>query len=359
MTPSFPFKNWFPLGLGAKDRVRPPSILNRLGEIAAAAADGRIYSDSSQFFNWVGLNISARGKTALYDPVSRRWITMGITSSVTLSTTHTVSGATWVDGYSTTPGGGGTNAITCSGTDGAGLIGVGISRTIGGTSKIIRFPQAPGDFGSLIKVGTVNTAGPTALVYSRSFGLWMCSINTEMYAVDNFASVTVETDWTTIMLSGAPNHYIVRDNPSPLVLGINRSAPAASTSYLISTDGVIWTAQTFPVSLTIGAAKGWWDEYRGLFLIITSNGLYTSSTGLTGSWTLVDAAQFGGSIATMGRVVLRSTGNINVSDDINPSKWNPVVDTATGVLNIATSPTGVLYYDTANGDHFLSFQGGY
>jgi hypothetical protein len=342
--------------------VHPPSYttngapthteLNLLQDQVAVAADGRIWTDVAALRSWRYALPSEPSavdtKCHIYEPVRRRWFTFG-TLGGQAAHRWTISGAIWMPtinvGESPTWSSVGGVAVS-----NAGVLLVGGTPSSGTTAKLRESTDGGTTFTSR-SIGASNTEGITELAYSEALGLWFASVGGN--AGQGLFSSPDRITWTLRTgAGGPPRHITIRETPSPIIIGTDSQSAGATTGYFRSVDGITWTTETFPVTLA-GSNRPAWSDVHGKFFVPAAAGIYSSSTGLTSSWTLGDATFTGtGGIAAFGRTLIRGDGKISIDGGIT---WFAVLELATVDLVPRAYPgVGVLMKKASTRELYLS-----
>jgi hypothetical protein len=149
----------------------------------------------------------------------------------------------------------------------------------------------------------------------------------------------------------------VCDAPSPIVIGTLSQSAGATTGYFRSTNGTSWTTETFPVTL-VGSSQPTYSTLHGKFFVPASAGIYSSATGLTGSWSLVTAAS-ALPLASFGRFLVRGDGRISLDAGVT---WFQVLELASDPIAriVAVEDRGlIMSTDAPQGDLYVSAQIGF
>jgi hypothetical protein len=337
MAIKFPFENVWPIPLGDDSKL-DAADLEKFGSQVAQMADGRIFTDIFPLKQWtrtsVGPSTNASGLT-VYDPKSRRWLTFGFSSS-TAKVFWTISGAVWRDLGST----GLTSILAFTGGAAAspdGVIVVGVYPSVASTAKLRESSDGGATWVSR-NVGAFDSSGIGAVTYSASLGLWICSPGKPAIGDPNSGGIYTSQDRVTWTLRAAYSQpfqqFIVREaDPSgkygPMILALSpMNLPSgAPKPYAFSTDGVHWQFAEFgPSGVDIfGAGRGSWNYGNEQFILPGTTGVFTSRTGLGGSWTKISDETGIAGIASWGRAFLRTDGRAS----LDARFWFPVLELAT------------------------------
>jgi hypothetical protein len=324
--------------------------LNLLQEQSAAAADGRIWTDLAALKNsrllTSGTLPATMGPNAVaHDPVSRRWFMFGATSGA--------AAWAWTMG-SRIVGNGATGDLTdvvCAASSPAGVVLAGGANS-GSTLKITETSNAGMNW-TPRSIGSADSTIVRSLAYVQSLGLWLAAKSATGDA--GIWSSSDRITWTK--RSGLYGMFVVRESPTR-ILAVNQIT-TPGTQYVYSDDGITWTTQTFPVNLGTSAHRGCWSDHYGKFYVVApADGVYSSSDGLTGSWTQI-STQNDASVACLGRALLIGNGTTSVDGG---ATWIPVVDVpnATTTLEWHAAPgIGALGLRTSIPELYLSLLGGF
>jgi hypothetical protein len=338
--PAWPFQLVHPAGYTNGD-VPNGAELQSLQEQVAASADGRVFTDLAAIRNWKYLT---GGLTELYqrtiirDPVSRRWLMFGGTAA---SVAWTVSGARWANTIAI-PGAPTTSDFTAAWANNAGVIMAG-GAPVSASANKIRESTNGGDTWTARTIGGSNTQSVGTIAYSEALGLWFCSIGGN--AGEGLYSSADRITWTLRTAAGTPpDQLIIRETPSPILLATTLKTASPTAAYKRSVDGITWTTETFPDGSNPAASlcQGCWSDALGAFFVGSTSGIYKSSTGLTGSWTLVESTwpspSVKSSIAAYGRTLIRGDGKASIDGGLT---WFAVLETTNVDLFIKATPFGI------------------
>lgn len=348
--PVYPFPLVRPAGYTSGD-VPTPAELQALQEEAAAAADGRIWTDIAVVKNWaytqVGSISTMVQKSLLRDPVSRRWFVFG---GNTASASFSADGSRW---FNTGTVGFGDlapamTAVQSAAVNSAGIILAGGAPTSASTGKIRESADGGATWSTVRNIGASNTNSVHSLAYSETLALWFCGV-----ANEGLFSSPDRVTWT-VRTAGVPLYMCIRESPSPILIG-SPIVGAANTSYRRSVDGITWTTETFPENLSSQA--GCWNAVQGKFFFSGATGVWSSTTGLTGSWTQVNATTGQSSIASFGRMLVRGDGKASIDGGVT---WFRVLElNGQTDLHVTATPYGVGMVRGATFDVYLSAQVGF
>jgi hypothetical protein len=341
--PAWPFALVHPAGY-ADGLVPNGAELQLLQQQVAVAADGRVWTDIAAVRNNRYTNVilppSLSQRTLIRDPKSRRWLVFGGTAG---TVNWTVSGSRWLGGSAALGGMGSIMAyVTAAAANSAGVILVGGAPSVPATDKL-RESTDGGDTWILRNIGGVNAQSINAIVYSESLALWLCSVGG--VGGDGIYSSPDRVTWTARAAAGAPPlQLVLRESPTPIILGTCPIIGGGSTNYYRSVNGTTWTTESFPVTVTISPSQGCWSDALGAFFIGGGDGIYTSTTGLTGSWTRIDTTWptpgTSSSIAAFGRLLLRGDGKASVDGGVS---WFQVLESTRTDLFVTATSFGVAW----------------
>jgi hypothetical protein len=330
MTMQWPFSLARPANFGP-GAVPTPDELQTIQEQAALAADGRLWTDIAAIKRWTYANPTVELDTMVnnamaYDPTTRRWFAFGTKSALSVGV-WTISGARW----NVTAAASALNASSSAACSPAGKLLVGGFPTSGASSgKIVESTNGGGSW-TTRNIGPADGQAVTALAYSTTLSLWLasCGGNTGTGIHSSPDGIT----WTLRGGAGGPPLFYTINETGPVIIGTVSQAAAATTGYFRSTNGTTWTTETFPATL-VGSKRPTFDDRLGRFVVPAASGVYTSTTGLTGSWTLLDASFTTGGFAQWGRMLIRGDGRISLDSG---ATWSQVLE----VQNNDLTPHGV------------------
>ena len=296
--------------------------INNANDAIAAAADGRLWTDVAVLRKWsyladVGFGAS---EAATWDPTTRRFLVGSDTGN---AFSWSISGARWInDGLSPLSA----KVLTLHANP-AGVILAGGLPTGGASTLKIGESTDGGETWANRNIGASDTGEVHSIVYVQSLGLWLASKRT---GTTGIFSSTDRVTWT--QRSSGFGVFVVREAPTR-ILAINGTV-GTNTGYSYSDDGINWTSQIFPFNVDTASLRGFWSDHYGKFFVPTGGGpgIYTSTTGLTGSWTSVSS--FGSSsVSCFGRVILRGDGKASIDGG---TTWKQVFDADFGTVNWST-----------------------
>jgi hypothetical protein len=360
MTMQWPFSLARPGSYGPLS-VPTPDELQMIQEQAALAADGRAWTDVAALKSWQYTLLSASilatvpAKPHVYDPTTRRWLVFGELTGEAAGA-WSISGARWL----ATPTGAmaSLQAVSSAAVSPAGKILVGGPPSSGASASKLRESTNGGASWTGRNIGSADAQNVSELAFSSALGLWFASVGGN--GGSGLFSSPDGVTWTLRHAAGGPPFYITPNEgaPSPIVIGTRDQSVAASTGYYRSINGTSWTNETFPVTL-VGSSKPTYHPLLGKFFVPAAAGIYSSSTGLTGSWTLVDNTFTGtGGLASFGRWLVRGDGRISLSGGVGT--WIPVLELANNDLVVIAAPgVGVLFVRGTPRDLYLSQQLGF
>jgi hypothetical protein len=326
---------------------------------AIRGAVGHVASLRNWKYTQRGLPGPMTQRTLLHDPKTRRWFVFG---GSTATAAWTVSGARWYDINSGTFG------------DVAPLIAVASAAAVNATGVLLAggqtFDPATGklressDGGitwtTVRNVGSVDNNPVNAIAYSESLALWFCSVGgASTGAGYGIFTSTDRITWTNRTSGSAPPfHLIIRESPTPIILATQLIVPGpVSSNYQRSTNGTTWTTESFPVAAA-GVCQGCWSDALGAFFVGGADGIYTSTTGLTGSWTRIDTTwttpAAASSVAAFGRFLIRGDGKASADGGVT---WFRALELDSQAdLFFASSPSGLAAARGATGDLYIGHQ---
>lgn len=343
--PNYPFPDLFPSALPPGTPI-DPDLLYKLGQVVAAAADGRAYTDLSVVKNW-RFNNTFGGAVVGGVPVLspwRRWMTFGVQGGA-VNISHSRTGGTWTaavaigSGFSAVLGSAsnGVDKVVVCGTPSASSIAKAFSLDVNLASATVGF------------TGFSNTNSCRAIAYSASLGKWIASLDVHGTFISDDATTG---SWTNVD-SASPYYFLVKEGTSPLVLGIGTNVGGGGGGYIRTNNGLSWTSESYTNTGT--KVQSAWSDYLGRFVVANQSPdeVWVSSTGLTGSWTRVNTGFRTAGIGAYGRVLVCGDGTASIDGGVT---WTPIVELLANDMKVATSPTGVLISkEAANGEHLLSY----
>jgi hypothetical protein len=347
--PVWPFPLVRPSGFVNND-VPNGAEIQQLQEQGAAAADGRVWTDLAAVKNWratLSLGYTAFGPNAtIRDPVSRRWLVFG---GNTASASYTIDGSRWFNSGTTNFGDLAPIMLcaTAAAVDPAGIILAGGAPSSASTGKIRESTDSGLTWATVRNIGASNTNPVFFLAYSQALALWFCSVNNE-----GIFSSSDRITWTLRSASYA-QYITVRETPSPVLL--TSQLVGGGTPYRRSVDGIAWTNETFPEN--ISAKQLCWSDALGKFFASGATAIWSSTTGLTGSWTSVAATTIQAAIASFGRLLIRGDGKASLDGGVS---WSPVLELGGQTdLHVVATPGGVAMIRATSQDLYLSTQIGF
>ena len=192
-----------------------------------------------------------------------------------------------------------------------------------------------------------NTALPSAsnytdTIYDPVAGQFV-SVAYGVFFVSKAAYATNPNSWTAAASFPLTSGTIRMAQYGSIIIAVQSGG--SFTAYAISTDGgVTWSAQTFPDSRSLVDIVA---TPSGFLTVGNTGDVYTSSTGLTGSWTKTAAALSAGSWSlacnSAGRVVAVKSGTTTYAySDDNGVTWTTGSMPASGQY-LRTKWTGEMY----------------
>lgn len=349
---AWPFPNPKPLGWGLFEALTSVQM-SQVNANAAAAADGAAWTDITSIKSWKRAQPAEPDAVVVsghvYEPVRRRWFSFGSVAGAGMFT-WTISGEVWMPTvFLPSSGGIALGTIAGAWANAAGVLLVGGAPQSASTAKL-RESTDGGVNWTARNIGASNTQTIGEIAYSESLALWFASVGGN--AGEGLFSSPDRVTWTLrAAAGGAPLWITVRDAPSPIIIGTLSQSVGSTTGYFRSVNGTAWTTETFPV--TLGSShRPCWSDALGKFFVVSSSGIYSSSTGLTGSWTLVDATYTTGGIAAYGRLLIRGDGKVSADAGVT---WAPVIELAdTDLTPRAYTGVGVLLKRAASRELYLS-----
>ena len=348
--PVYPFTLAYAPGY-ANGNIPDGPQLDKIQDQVAVAADGRVWTDLAAVKNWAYLQVGSIStmvsKTLLRDPVSRRWFIFG---GNTASGSYSADGSRWFNTGTTGFGDPSPTmpAVQAAAVNSAGVMLVGGAQSGPSTAKLRESTDGGATWLTQRNIGASNTNAVHSLAYSESLGLWFCAI-----ANEGLFSSTDRVTWT-VRNASVPIYIAIRELPTPILIG-SPLAGVANTSYLSSTDGITWSSETFPENRSSQA--GCWSDAQGKFFFSGATGIWSSSTGLTGSWTKIWAGTIQSSIGAFGRCLVRGDGFASLDGGVS---WVRVLElNGQSDLHVTATPYGVGMARGATFDVYLGRQVGF
>lgn len=312
--------------------------------------------------NWkyqqIGIPNQLIQSTLIRDPQSRKWFAFGGT---TATASWTCSGARW--NFINTGVFGDLAPLMpvaqAAWANAAGTILAGGAPLVASTGKIRESTDGGETWSTVRNIGASDTNSVNALTYSESLTLWFCSV-----AGNGLFSSADRIAWTLRAAAGAPpTHFIVREIPTPILLATQPQIIGGSNNYYRSTNGTAWTTESFPPAVGNTVCQGCWSDAAGAFFVGGADGIYTSATGLTGSWTRIDTTWATpsvslASIAAFGRLLIRGDGRASADGGLT---WQRVLEVTDTDLFVRATPFGVAMARGISGatDLYISYQIGF
>lgn len=353
MSLGIPFPNPKPLGWGLFE-VLTSSQMTQVNANAAAAADGAYWTDLAPLKNWnyqqiTGAPTTMTGKSLIYDPTTRRWLVFGITSEACVIFSY--QGTRWFGPYYLS-GSPLLNALGAAAVNNAGVILAGGTPASATIAKL-RSSVDGGVTWTPRNIGNSNTLAVPAIGYSESLGLWLAVVGGSATHDGLYTSPDLVT-WTNRYSATSPGFFCFRDTPSTVILATALAwIPGDPTGYIRSTDGITWTASTFPDSVSNQVC---WSTYWGKFFVAGTTGIWTSPDGTTGSWTKINATETNAvNISARGRMLLKGDAKASVDGG---GTWITIADTTDVDLFVNVAANGAGMARGASRDLYISQQVG-
>ena len=353
--PVYPFTLARPAGFADG----PPPVLGteleKMQQQGAAAADGRVWTDLAVLKKWSYQQLSPvtiSPRSLLRDPVSRRWL---IFEGNTASTEFTIDGSRWFGSGTTNFGDPSPtmNAAIAAAANSAGVMLAGGQLLSASTAKLRESTDGGNTWLTQRNVGASNTLPVNSLAYSESLGLWFCSIGSSG-TPDGVYSSSDRVTWTkrtTLM----PSYWLKADLPTTILLGTGLVVAGSTPNYARSTDGITWSTESLPEN--VSSQQGCWSDAAGKFFMSGATGIWSSTTGLTGSWTKIWAGTIQASIGAFGRCLMRGDGTASIDAGVS---WVPVLDLGGQTdLHVTGTPYGVALARGSSKDIYISQQVGF
>lgn len=329
--------------------------LNTIRDQLAVAADGRAWTDVAVLKKWSYQNTgyaTFSSRSLIRDPFSRRWLVFG---GNTASCLFTVEGSKW-NGSGTVNFGDLSPVMqdaVCAAANGSGIILAGCNPLSATTNKIRESSDAGATWATTRSIGPSSTRAVAGMTYSQSLSLWLATVGISG-TVDGIYSSSDRVTWTNRSTLG-PRFFCNVDTPSTIILGTGLLVAGTTANYARSVDGLTWTTETLPENVSVVQAA--WDATRGKFFMSGATGIWSSSTGLTGSWTKVYTGTEQASLGAFGRVLMRGDGKASLDGGVT---WFAVVD-LNGATNyhVTATPYGVGLAGTTSVEVYLSQQIGF
>jgi hypothetical protein len=347
--PVWPFPLVRPAGYTNGDTPTGPEI-EQLQEQVAAAADGRIWTDLGVLKKWTWQQLSPvtiSPRSLLRDPVSRRWM---VFEGNTASTEFSIDGSRWFGSGTTNFGDPSPtmNAAIAAAASSGGVLLAGGQLVGSSAAKLRESTDGGNTWLTQRSVGAADTHPVNALTYSESLALWLCVLGTS----DGIYSSSDRITWTkrsTLM----PTYWAKADLPTTIIIA-NTLVGGSATNYGRTTDGITWTTETFPEN--VSSQQGCWSDAFGKFFLSGATGIWSSSTGLTGSWTKIWAGTIQASLGAFRRCLMRGDGQASIDGGVT---WVPVLDLGGQTdLHVTATPFGVALARGASKDIYISQQVG-
>lgn len=219
-----------------------------------------------------------------------------------------------------------------------GAFGASRAVLVGATGAIGAYHST--DFTGFTNVSLPTSSNYTDTQFDSTSGLFLSvSYSTSKAA---YASDPTSSPWTAAAsypLSGGTNRLA---NMGSITIAMQSGG--SFTAYARSTDGgVTWSSETFPDSRTITDAF----PVGSVFMALASTGdVYTSATGLTGSWTknatvLTAGTWYGASNGTRAVVFRTGTNSFAYSDNLGVSFTTGTLGASGGFSRVRW--TGTMY----------------
>jgi hypothetical protein len=289
MTVTYPFQRANALGYALFEEL-PSAHITQIDENAAAAADGRVYSDVQIFANFpFSFTDTTGGEALVYSPSLGKYFSFGAGTPPT--------------GFSFVHPGDVRTALTIPTDQGLGTnfsSTIGLIAAIHPSSNLMLLTGAPVSSSQLRYRTSIDgttwtsrtsnksagTDGPFAMIYAGGAVAKFVS----GYSDGSFETSADGITWSAF----AGPDAIARSSLaySPTLGRLVSVSDTATNTYTVSTTVTLgsFTNQTGPANFD----TVWWSSYQQAFYAVVRNGLgvYKSSTGLTGSWSAVGSLPF-------------------------------------------------------------------
>lgn len=310
---------------------------------AASAADGSIWSDIALAGNLLPKEIIDTdsaflfGQAVVWEPVSRRWFSVGKTTAGRSIDKYSYSQGIWQLGTLESD----TSAVTtwlearCAATDGNENTVVG-----GYASSASKIRWFNGTTWAAINTIATGTNAVDALVWAPSASLFIAGLG--INTTTNVETSLLGSSWTQRTTPNSHLRKAAAASASRVVVIPN----ATVDKFITSEDGITWTERT--VSMPPSAWQSiTWNAERGLFMAIAGVHVVTSPDGITWttrSTTAPDDSAVASIIRSIGRMWLRANDSgflrVSVDDGVN---WKILAQITLGSsLSFGVAPKQVL-----------------